>query len=126
MNSRMRTALLAVVASRIGIEAARAVDPWFFPDEVWMTKALEASSFEVLKIEREYRNTKAVASGIEGWVKLMGKQFFDAVEEKKGMVERGACEKEVVEILKTVCESQVEGGGDWIGYVRLRALARKI
>jgi hypothetical protein len=122
----MRSTFLAVVASRIGIEAARAADPWFFPDEIWMTRALEAASFEVLKIEREYRPTKADASGIEGWVKLMGKQFFDAVEEKKGKEEREACEKEAVEILKTVCESQVEGGGDWIGYVRLRALARKV
>ena len=91
-----------------------------------MKKALEASSFEVLKIEREYRPTKADASGIEGWVRLMGKQFFDAVEERKGRGEREVCVRESVEVLRTVCGSEAEGGGEWIGYVRLRGLARKI
>jgi hypothetical protein len=50
----------------------------------------------------------------------MGKQFFDAVREG----ERAECEREVGEILKSVCESP--GGGEWIGYVRLRAVVRKI
>lgn len=56
----------------------------------------------------------------------MGKQFFDAVEEKLGKDERGKCEGEAVEVLKTVCASQSEGGGDWIGYVRLRGVAKKL
>jgi hypothetical protein len=122
----MRTVFLSLTSQHIGITAARTADPWFFPDEMWMTRALESSGFEVLKIEREYRPTKADSSGIEGWVKLMGKQFFTAVEKEKGKEVREGCEKEAVEILKTVCESQVEGGGDWIGYVRLRGLARKV
>ncbi len=119
----MRASLLSVVGRRIGFEKAREVDPWFFPDEIWMKNMLEekVGGFKVEKIEREYRPTKADEGGIEGWVRLMGKQFFDAVEDKG---EREECVKEVCEVLKTVCKSP--RGGNWIGYVRLRALARKI
>lgn len=77
--------------------------------------------FKVEKIEREYRPTKADQGGIEGWVRLMGKQFFDAVEEGQ---EREECVGEVMEVLRSVCESP--GGGEWIGYVRLRAVVRKV
>ena len=118
--AEMRSTLLAVVGRRIGIERAREADPWFFPDETWMAKMLEEAGFSVERIEREYRPTPADVGGIEGWVRLMGKQFFDAVEGK----EREECEREACDILKTVCASP--GGGDWIGYVRLRAVARKI
>lgn len=119
----MRTALLSVVGRRIGLEKAREVDPWFFPDEVWMTKMLEETvgGFKVERIERQYRPTKADVGGIESWVTLMGKQFFDTVSDKE---ERETCEKEVCELLKTVSGSP--GGGDWINYVRLRAVARKV
>ncbi|KAJ5037371.1 uncharacterized protein L3040_007547 [Drepanopeziza brunnea f. sp. 'multigermtubi'] len=121
--AEMRTALLSVISGRIGISAARAADPWFFPDETWMTKMLEETvgGFKVERIEREYRPTAADVGGIEGWVRLMGKQFFDAVSDEG---ERASCVKEVVEVLETVCRSP--GGGDWIGYVRLRAVVTKI
>ena len=118
--AEMRSTLLAVISRRIGIEKAREADPWFFPDEIWMSKMLEETGFKVDKIEREYRPTKADVGGISGWVKLMGKQFFDAVDGKV----REECEREVCEILESVCTSP--GGGQWIGYVRLRAVARKI
>jgi SAM-dependent methyltransferase len=119
----MRAALLSVVGRRVGFERARAVDPWFFPDEVWMTRMLEETvgGFKVERIERQFRPTQADAGGIESWVRLMGKQFFDAVSDP---AERESCVKETCEVLKTVCESP--GGGDWIAYVRLRVLARKI
>jgi len=119
----MRAALLSVVGRRVGFEKARQVDPWFFPDEIWMKNMLEekVGGFKVEKIEREYRPTKADEGGIEGWIRLMGKQFFDAVGDE---AEREESVKEVCEVLKTVCQSP--GGGSWIGYVRLRALARKI
>jgi len=76
-----------------------------------MTKILEETvgGFKVERIEREYRPTAADVGGIGSWVKLMGKQFFDVVEDK---VEREKCEEEVIEVLKTVCESP--GGGDWV------------
>lgn len=111
------------MSHRIGISAARAADPWFFPDEAWMTKMLEETvgGFKVERIEREYRPTAAGAGGIEGWVRLMGKQFFDAVSDEG---EREESLKEAVETLEMLCRSP--GGGDWIGYVRLRAVARKL
>lgn len=132
--AEMRTALLGAVGRRVGIDKARAVDPWFFPDEGWMRTMLEDEGegggegggrfkFKVERIEREYRPTRADEGGIEGWVRLMGKQFLDAVG-KEGSEEREACLTEVCDVLKTVSHSP--GGGDWLGYVRLRVLARKI
>lgn len=120
--AEMRSTFLSVVGRRIGIEKARAADPWFFPDEIWMRDMLEekVGGFRVERIEREYRPTKADEGGIEGWVRLMGKQFFDAVPKE----DRNGCIKEACDVLKTVCSSP--GGGDWFGYVRLRALAFKI
>ncbi|TAQ84746.1 hypothetical protein B7494_g6941 [Chlorociboria aeruginascens] len=124
--AEMRTALLSCVGRRIGIEKTREVDPWFFPDEVWMRWMLEeeVGGWKVERCEREYRPTRADDGGVEGWVRLMGKQFLDAVGKEKGKGEREECAKEVVEVLKTVTTSP--GGGDWFGYVRLRVLAKKI
>ncbi|KAH8596585.1 S-adenosyl-L-methionine-dependent methyltransferase [Bisporella sp. PMI_857] len=119
--AEIRTVLLAVVGRRVGIQRAREADPWFFPDEHWMRKALEGSGFGVERIEREYRPTEVDKGGVEGWVRLMGKQFLDAVENGE---EREKCLQEVMEILETVCRSPE--GGDWLGYVRLRAVARKL
>ena len=123
MDVQMRTAFLSVVGRKIGYEKAREIDPWFFPDEIWMTKMMEETvgGFKIEKIEREFRPTKADEGGVEGWVRLMGKQFLDVIEDKQG---REECVKEICEILKTVCSSP--GGGDWFGYVRLRVLARKV
>ncbi|EMR81829.1 putative methyltransferase type 11 protein [Botrytis cinerea BcDW1] len=131
--AEMRTALLSVVGRRCqgGLERARQADPWFFPDEVWMRNVLASSSslsdvdkeggWSIEKLEREYRATPADKGGIEGWVKLMGKQFFDVLEEGE---ERREAEKEVCEVLESVCRSP--GGGDWIGYVRLRGVVRRV
>lgn len=48
----MRAALLSVVGRRVGIERAREVDPWFFPDEDWMKGVLEGEGkWKVKKIE---------------------------------------------------------------------------
>ncbi|TGO52529.1 hypothetical protein BOTNAR_0321g00100 [Botryotinia narcissicola] len=136
--AEMRTALLSVVGRRCegGLERAREADPWFFPDEVWMRSALASASsspsdigregegegeWKIEKLEREYRATQTDKGGIEGWVKLMGKQFFDVLGDGK---ERKEAEKEVCEVLESVCRSP--GGGDWIGYVRLRGMIRRI
>ncbi|KAH8679871.1 S-adenosyl-L-methionine-dependent methyltransferase [Tricladium varicosporioides] len=120
--AEMRTALLLTVSRRVGLPAALKADPWFFPDEIWMTRMLEdtVGGFKVERIEREYRPTRADEGGIEGWVRLMGKQFFDVVNEE----EREYCIKECLGVLESVCNSP--GGGDWLGYVRLRAVVKKI
>ncbi|KAH7319266.1 methyltransferase, partial [Rhexocercosporidium sp. MPI-PUGE-AT-0058] len=123
--AEMRTALLSIISHKIGLPQARAADPWFFPDETWMTKMLEETvgGFKVEKMEREYRPTKADRGGIEGWVRLMGKQFFDAVPDEG---EKEECVREVCEVLRTVCGSPGEEEGEWIGYVRLRGVVRKV
>jgi len=122
--AEIRAALLSVISRRIGVERAREVDPWFFPDQEWMRRMLEeeVGGFKVVRSELEHRPTKADKGGLEGWLGLMGKQFLDAVE---GGEEREKCEREVAEILKSICESP-SGNGVWLGYVRLRVLARKV
>ena len=121
----MRVAILAAVGRRIGIQKARDVDPWFYPDEKWARDMLEKTGFKVEKAEMEFRQTRCEegeGGGVEGWVRLMGKQFFDAVSKEDGV--REECIKEVVENLRTACECPT--GGSYIGYVRLRVLARKV
>ncbi|KAK1988627.1 methyltransferase domain-containing protein [Colletotrichum cereale] len=122
----MRTALVMAVARRVGggVRAAAAADPWFFPDEAWLTRALEedVGGWRVERVEREWRPTPADRGGVEGWVRLMGKELLDAVPEEGGRREEAV--REVVEVLEHVCKTP--GGGQVIGYVRLRCLARKL
>lgn len=120
--AEFRAALLMATARRIGIERARMADPWFFPSGSWMRTQLTKFGFEVEKMEMEYRPTpaeKGPNGGIEGWVRLMGKAFLEAVEEN----EREGVVKEVCEALKTVVG---EEGEETLGYVRLRVKARKV
>ncbi|TGO16002.1 hypothetical protein BTUL_0033g00400 [Botrytis tulipae] len=118
--AEMRTAFLSVIGRRCegGLKRAREADPWFFPDEV---EGEGEGEWKIEKLEREYRATPTDKGGIEGWVKLMGKQFFDVLGDGK---ERKEAEKEVYEVLESVCRSP--GGGDWIGYVRLRGMIRRV
>ncbi|KAH7018514.1 S-adenosyl-L-methionine-dependent methyltransferase [Microdochium trichocladiopsis] len=123
----MRTALLMAVARRApgGLKTAMEYDPWFFPDEAWVRKTMEdeVGGWKVEKVEREYRPTPADpgASGVEGWVRLMGANFFEAIPDA---AEKEEAVREVVEVLNEVC--RVPGGGWQYGYVRLRATARKL
>lgn len=118
--------LAALVAHGVSITKAREVDPWFFPSETWARKALETAGFEVEKIEIEYRPTKLNPAtedgkgGIEGWARLMGAQFLEAVSEDK----RDSVVRHVLDTLKTIITRE-EDGSMYIGYVRLRAAARK-
>ncbi|KAK1529239.1 methyltransferase [Colletotrichum costaricense] len=122
--AEMRTAIVMAVARRVGMEKAVAVDPWFFPDEEWLRTVLEkeVGGWEVLKVEREWRPTTADKGGVEGWVRLMGKELLDAVPEEGGQREETV--KEIVEVLRHVCK--IPGDGEMISYVRLRCLARKL
>ncbi|KAK9416258.1 putative S-adenosyl-L-methionine-dependent methyltransferase [Seiridium unicorne] len=121
--SEMRAGLLMGVARRVGLAKALEADPWFFPDEKWVTEIMEKTvgGWKVEKVEREWRPTPADEGGVAGWVRLMGKQFFEAIENQD---ERDECIKEVVEVLEEVCRNP--SGGFMFSYVRLRVLARKI
>jgi hypothetical protein len=121
----MRGAILEAVSKRVGEKVARESDPWFFPDEEWMRGKLEKHGFVVEKMELEKRPTKVEegdGGGIDGWVRMFGKKFFDTVGEE-GTAVREDCIREAVEILEKDCKSP--DGRHVIGYVRLRALARK-
>jgi len=118
----VRAALLGAVGRRLGLEKTLAVDPWFFPDENWVKEMVEVTvgGMVVEKIEREWRPTTADEGGINGWVRLMAKQFFDALPEGG----REECIREVVEVLEAVCPKP--GGGFMFSYVRLRAVVKKL
>ncbi|KAF2723290.1 hypothetical protein K431DRAFT_27665 [Polychaeton citri CBS 116435] len=123
--SEVHTAFLAVLAKHgVPLEEARKADPWFFPSVEWMQQSLERVGFKVEKCELEYRPTKLTQAkdwgGIEGWARLMGAQFLEVVPSEQ----RDAVVKNVCEVLETII-SREEDGSKWIGYVRLRAVARK-
>ncbi|KAL9946861.1 hypothetical protein ACHAP6_004238 [Verticillium nonalfalfae] len=124
--SEMRTALVLAAGRVIGLDKAKAADPWFFPDEKWLTRTMEAEAggWKIEKVEREWRPTTAGEGGVEGWVRLMGKAFLDAVEEEKGADAVEGVVREASDVLKYV--SQDGSGGEMISYVRLRCLARKL
>ncbi|KAK4100647.1 S-adenosyl-L-methionine-dependent methyltransferase [Parathielavia hyrcaniae] len=125
--SEVRAALLSAVGRRaVGglARAAREADPWFFPDERWARDVLETrvGGWEVLGAERKWRPTAADRGGVEGWVRLMGKEWFEIVPDEGG--QREECIREVVDVLEVVCRQP--GGGYMLSYVRLRVMARKI
>ncbi|KAL2180181.1 S-adenosyl-L-methionine-dependent methyltransferase [Thermothelomyces heterothallicus CBS 202.75] len=120
--AEIRAALLSAVARRVGLARARAADPWFFPDEAWVRDMLEArvGGWKVERIEREWRPTRADKGGVDGWVRLMGKRWFEVLPE----AQREECIREVVAVLDIVCRQP--DGGHMLSYVRLRAVARKL
>ncbi|KAF7534715.1 hypothetical protein G7Z17_g13326 [Cylindrodendrum hubeiense] len=110
--SEMRGAVLMAVTRRVGLAAALAADPWFFPDEVWITAQLEEAGFVVEKAEREWRPTKADVGGVEGWVRLFASQLLDAVPAE----EREEAIKECAEVLR-VADGNVGVCGLGFGFV---------
>ncbi|KAL6863104.1 hypothetical protein ACO1O0_003348 [Amphichorda felina] len=119
--AEMRTALLLGVSRRVGIARAAAAEPWFFPDEAWLSGALREAGFRVERVERDWRPTTADKGGVEGWVRMFGKRVLEVVEDE---AEREEVVREVAAVLKEVC--RMPGGGEMISYVRLRALATKV
>ncbi|KAL2125262.1 hypothetical protein VTJ04DRAFT_1627 [Mycothermus thermophilus] len=129
--AEIKAALLSSIARRVpgGVRQASEADPWFFPDEEWVRETLETKlgGWKVERVEREWRPTVAEGKtgdgkgGVEGWVRLMGRKWLEVVEDEK---EREEVVKEVVEVLEEVCK--LPRGGWMLGYVRLRAVARKI
>ncbi|MCJ1373100.1 hypothetical protein MMC20_004327 [Loxospora ochrophaea] len=117
--------LAAVVHQGLSIQQARDVCPWVFPSEKLMKRMLEDVGFVVERSQLEYRPTELTMEkegGVEGWVRLMGAQFLEALppgEKREGAV------REVCETLETII-SHEEDGSRWLGYVRLRVFARKL
>lgn len=123
--AEIHTALLAALVHQgLTIEAAREASPWFFPSEKLMQQMLEEVGFDVEKSEIEYRPTKATAEkdgGLEGWVRLMGANFLEALTPKE---KKEAAVREVCDVLKSVTTHE-EDDSVWLGYVRLRVIAKK-
>ena len=116
--------LAAVVHQGASIEEAREATPWFFPSEALMKRMLGEVGFKVEKSELEYRPTRLTTEkdgGLEGWARLMGAQILEVLpsEEKREVAVREVCD-----VLKTILTHE-EDGSMWLGYVRLRVLARK-
>ena len=118
-------ALLAALKHQgVSIEDAREACPWYFPSEKLMKNTLEEAGFTVLKSRAEYRPTELTtgkAGGLEGWVRLMGAQFLEVLPTE---AKKEAVVKEVCDVLETVVTRQ-EDGSVWLGYVRLKVVARK-
>lgn len=114
-------ALSGLIAQGVDIKRARDMIPWFFPSEEWMAAALQEAGFDVEKVELEYRPTKMnppqSGGGLAGWTKFFCASFLD------GEVNSDA----VVEHMCSLLEMSVsrEDGTEWLGYVRLRAIAVK-
>ena len=116
--------LSALIHRGVSPAAARAASPWFFPSQDLMVQMLQSVGFRVERAETEYRPTKGTEGkegGLEGWVRLMGAQILEMLEDE---ADREAAVREICEVLESIC-GRVEGG-HWLGYVRLRILARKV
>lgn len=119
-------AIAALTHAGLSRDEAREASPWFFPTTRWIEATLTKAGFEVEVCELEYRPTKLTADredksgGLEGWAKLFCAQYLEKVEEGK----RAGVLREICEILDAVIARE-EDGSKYLGYVRLRAVARK-
>ena len=123
--AEVHTALLAALVHQgLAIEEAREACPWFFPSETLMKEMLEKVGFNVEKTKLEYRPTRLTTEhggGLEGWLRLMGAKFLDVLPT---MDKKEAVVREVCDMLQTVLTHE-EDGSMWLGYVRLKVMARK-
>jgi hypothetical protein len=119
----VHTALLsALIHNGVTVAQARESSPWFFPSDTWMRKVLEDVGFRIEKLEVEYRPTKltsGVNGGLEGWVRLMGAQMLDILDDDH----RDSAVRETCQLLETIITR--EDSTQWLGYVRLRGIAIK-
>ncbi len=105
------------------MDRAKEINKWFFPSQPWMKSALESVGFTVDKLEVEYRPTKLTSAedgGLAGWIKLLGAPMVNCLPPEK----RGSAVEEVCRVLEPVV-TRPEDGTQWLGYVRLRGIARK-
>lgn len=119
--------LAALVHQGLTIQAAREANPWFFPSETHIATLLQQAGFQVEKSALEYRPTRLTdgtdGGGLEGWVRLMGAPFLDALASER---QREDAVREVCAVLETVMGRDDGDEGMWLGYVRLRVIARKV
>lgn len=124
--AEVHTALLAALVHHgVDIEKAREACPWFFPSELLMKEMLEETGFKVEKMKLEYRPTKLTKEkegGLAGWVRLMGAKFLDVLDTEN---RKEAVVREVCDVLQTVVRHE-EDKSMWLGYVRLKVVARKL
>ncbi|PVI01526.1 methyltransferase [Periconia macrospinosa] len=118
------TALLSMLVQHgYSMEEAKAINRWFFPSKEWTQHMLEKAGFAVEMIEVEYRPTKLTdvdEGGLAGWIQLLGAPMINAIP----AAQRSQAVKQVCEILDPVV-TKPEDGSKWLGYVRLRGVARK-
>ena len=113
----------ALAHQGVSIHKAREACPWFFPSEAQMQGILESEGFKIEKSELQYRPTKLTeeeGGGLEGWIRLHGESFLRVLTREKS----DEVVEEVCDSLRSVLTHD-EDGSMWIGYVRLRMLARK-
>ncbi|KAL2073979.1 hypothetical protein VTL71DRAFT_7757 [Oculimacula yallundae] len=122
--SEVFTALLYMLVQHgIPIEKAKELNRWFFPSQIWFEDALKQVGFTVEEIEVEYRPTKLTSvdgGGLAGWVNLLGAPMVNALPVEK----RQSAVEQVCKVLEPVV-TRGEDGSQWLGYVRLRGIARK-
>lgn len=123
----VHTALRAALMYRGGLSmhVIRQACPWFFPSEEGMRSLLTTAGLEVVTLESEWRPTRLTEDrdgGLHGWVRLFGARFLELLD---GGEERERAVREVCEILEDVLKRD-EDGSLWLGYVRLRGVARKV
>ncbi|KAF2403887.1 methyltransferase [Trichodelitschia bisporula] len=113
----------ALVMQGVSVEEAREVSPWFFPSEEGMRGLLEGVGFAIERLELEYRPTRMTekedgGTGLEGWVRLMAAVYVERAREKERYV------RDVLALMEEVVTREGDGS-QWLGYVRLRGVARK-
>lgn len=119
-------AIAALIHAGLSAKVAAEACPWFFPSTDWMSETLSDVGFEVEICEHEYRSTKLTpkkedgSGGVEGWVNLMCSEFVEPVGQEK----RAEVLKEICDVVDPII-TRHEDGSKWIGYCRLRAVARK-
>jgi SAM-dependent methyltransferase len=123
--------LIGALAHHTDLSMAEAADvsPWFFPDVTEMVELLKKAGFDVKAsdLELEYRPTNAEMGedgkpNLEGWVRLMGKQFLDRAKDfgKEDQVVREVCELVGLHGIGGRANGTLQ-----MGYVRLRGVARR-
>jgi SAM-dependent methyltransferase len=114
-------ALSGLISQGVDIDKARELIPWYFPSEAWMAAALQEAGFKVETMELEYRPTKLnppqSGGGLAGWTRFFCATFLDNVEQREAVLSH------MCSLLETTVRR--EDGTEWLGYVRLRAVAVK-